>query len=229
MPTWTSLSSVDHQEGRAEPRPGLLEMPGEPGQPMQDLCMVQLPAGMEGRISSEVPQSGIGHHLQQPDQQGEIFRDHVIQSTTTPERSEDMSSHRHGQDRDQCLCDQGALPPVQHHGGRPQEDQGGDRRDAPEEDSRFIGLDDTGNHRCGDRGGAEGLLPVATRPRTELGIEEPTELEAELMQLAESSHSKQIARLERQMEASLDRAHGIWSEVMSSLAQSSEKAENKSA
>ena len=225
MPTWTSVSPVDHQERGAEPRPDLLEMSGEPGQPMQDLCMVQLPAGMEGRISSEVPQSGIGNHLQQPDQQGEVFRDYVIQSTTTPERSEDMSPHRHGQDRDQCLCDQGALPPMQHHGGRPQEDRGGDRRDVPEEDNHFIGLDDTGNHRCGDRGGAEGLLPVATRPRTELRIEEPTELEAELRQLAEGSHSKQIARLERQMEASLDRAHGIWSEVMSLLAQSSEKAE----
>ena len=45
------------------------------------------------------------------------------------------------------------------------------------------------------------------------------------MQLVESSHSKQIARLERQIEASLDRAHGVWSEVMSLLAQSSEKSE----
>jgi len=225
MSTRTGLPSMGHQEGRAESRPSLLEMPGEPGQSVQDLCLVQLPARMEGRIPSEVPQSGVGYNLQQPDQQGQINRNHVVQPTTTSERPENMPTHRHGQNRDQCLRDQGALPSMQHHGGRPQEDRGGDRRDAPEEDGHFIDFFDTGNHRCGDRGGAEGLPPVASRPRTELRIEEPPELETELMQLLEGSHSKQIARLERQMEASLDRAHGVWSEVMSLLAQSSEESE----
>ena len=225
MSTWSSLSSMDHQEGGPEPRSSLLEVSGEPGKSMQDLCLVQLSTGMEGGGTSEVPQSGVCGYLQQPDQQGKIVRNNINKSIPTTERSEDLPTHGHRQDGDQCLRDQGAMPPVQHHGGRPQEDRGGDRRGEPEEDKRYIDLYDSGNNRCGDGGGAEGPPSMASGPRTEFRVEKPPELDAELMQLVEHSRSKQMARLERQMEASLDRAHGVWSEVMSLLAQSSKKSE----